>query len=227
MHAGLRREGGHGARTVAGDDLDLDAGLGELLERLLHAAAQLVAEGDEGDGLEACGQGGRPVGLAEGERLGPPGEQHHAQAARGPLRGARPPIDLRGAFRAGAQRRRHHLGRAEHVGPARLAGLEGEAAPLALGGEEGLVRRRRPLRGVRGAQRLHRAVGVGGAGGEGADELLRARLVGPQRQQFVCLHDAGRQGAGLVGTEHVDVAQRLHGVELLHQHVLAEQPDGA
>ena len=77
------------------------------------------------------------------------------------------------------------------------------------------------------AQRLDGAVGVGGAGREGAEQLGQAALLGAQRQRLLELDHARGERAGLVGAEHVDVAQRLHGVELLHQHVLAEQAHGA
>ena len=88
------------------------------------------------------------------------------------------------------QRRREDLGRAEHVGAARLAVGEGEAAPLALGREERLVRGRQALRGERGAERLDRPVGVGRAGGEGAEQARCARVVGAQPRQLLERHHA-------------------------------------
>jgi len=221
VHAGLRGQRRHRARVVAADDLDLDAGLGELVERLLDAGAQLVAEAHEAEGLHLVRQLGRPVAVAEGDRLRPPGEEHDAQAARGPGVGLRPPVG------AGAQRRCHHLGRAEDVRAGRLAVGEREPAPLARRREERLVRGLE-ARGRQGlAQRLDGAVGVGGAGREGAEQLGQAALLGAQRQRLLQLDHARRERAGLVGAQHVDVAQRFDGVELLHQHVLAEQPHGA
>ena len=221
MDAGLRGQRHHREGVVAADDLHLDAGFGELVERLLDAGAQLVAEAHEAEGLHTFGQLGRAVAVAEGDRLGPPGEQHDAQAARGPGVGLRPPVG------AGAQRRRHHLGGAQNVRAARLSLRESEPTPLALRGEERFVDGRQAAGGEALAQRLDRAVGVGGAGREGAEQLGQAALLGAQRQRLLELDHAGRERARLVGAEHVDVAQRLHGVELLHQHVLAEQPHGA
>ena len=185
VDAGLRGEGDHRLGVVARDDLDVDAGLGELLERAAHARAELVAEADEGERLEARGEDRRGVGVgAEGGRLVQPGEHDDAQAARGPLVGAPAPVG------AGAQRRRQDLGRAEHVRAARLAVGEGEAAPLALGREEGLVRGRQALRRERGAERLDRPVGVGRAGGEGAEQARCARVVGAQPRQLLERHHA-------------------------------------
>ena len=78
-----------------------------------------------------------------------------------------------------------------------------------------------------GAQRLDRPVGVGGAGGEGAEQARCARVVGAQPRHLLERHHARGQCPRLVGAEDVDVAQALHRVELLHQHVLAQQPYGS
>ena len=70
LHAGLRGEGDHRLGVVARDDLDVDAGVGELLERAAHAGAELVAEADERERLEALGEDGRGVRVVdEGDRL--------------------------------------------------------------------------------------------------------------------------------------------------------------
>ena len=95
------------------------------------------------------------------------------------------------------------------------------------------MRGRPALRRERGAERLDRPVGVGGAGGEGGQQPLRplpglvAAAVRAQRRELLVGDRARRQRAGLVGAQHVHVAQALDGVELLHQHVFAEQPDRA
>ena len=73
------------------------------------------------------------------------------------------------------------------------------------------------------ADRRDGLVGVAGGRGEGAQDALDARPLGAQRHDVLQLDHAGGERPGLVGAQHVDVAQRLDGVEALHEDVLPQQ----
>ena len=61
---------------------------------------------------------------------------------------------------------------------------------------------------------------------EGAEDLAYVRLVrAVERAQLGDVHAALGEGAGLVEADHVDAGQALDGGQLLHQALLAAEPD--
>ena len=123
LHAGLRGEGDHRLGVVAGDDLDVDAGLGELLERLrtpgrssslkqMRASASRPSGrtgGASGSSLKASGSARPANSTTRRPRAA------HSSALRAPVgAGARAPAPASRARRARtcrAPRRRRRRGR--------------------------------------------------------------------------------------------------------------------
>ncbi len=169
--AGLAGQRGDRLRVVAADDLHLDAGLGELLERVLDLGPQLVAEADEAERHQAGRQrrvrllgrlaAARDVRLlVEGLHLRPVGEEQHPQAGAGPL------VDLLLQAVGRRQVRGDHLRGAEHEGAAEAVVVDAQGAPLAGRGEDDLFDRAGGAAAEGLVQRRRRAVALGGAGGE-------------------------------------------------------------
>ena len=190
---------------------------------VLHAGAQLVAEADEAEGLAAVGQLRRRVAVAEGDRLRPPANSttrrpRAAQASACVL----PGVGRRAAPAPPSPARRARRCRAPPP-PAKASPLHlrDDEKSASCAGSQALGRQ--APRACASMVRLASVVLAAKAPRSGATRAL----LGAQRQRVFQLDHARGERAGLVGAEHVDVAQRLDGVELLHEHVLAEQAHGA
>ena len=219
-HAHALGDVAHRLHRVARDDVDAHTLLVEVLERLRGGEAHTVPDEDQGQGLHGAHD---DVLLVEALHLRQHQHAAHAgQAGDGVLysRQLRVPLEqeLRRADRVGAC-----IGAVDHAGVLVLGG-EGHDARLALNG-----------RGSVGALLEVGDVAVYGLGG-----LVGARLVDHRVQrhqgmqgvevlpalqgdELVDLHLAGGDGAGLVKADHVHTGERLHAVELLHQHLVLRQ----
>ena len=206
LDAELREQRGHGLGVVAGDDLGFDLEFRHRREGAADLVAQLIAERDEGERLEA---GERRVRRGQPRRAG---EHQRAQAARGGrlVRLAQ----AGGAASGGAQDR---LRRAEHEHDPLRAAVELDRTPAPRGAEGHLRDWPRAVRGL--AERLRerpgRLVLLGGGDRERAQPVGVA-LGSGRPAQLLQGEPVGGERAGLVEADHVDVVEGLDGVDVLH-----------
>ncbi len=195
--------GADGEGVVPGDDLQVDALVGEVAQGVGGVGADLLLEAQQGDGAQA-----RPAGCRR------PGLRTSTATSRVRLPVRRRLFGLDPHRFAGAGVGQHHLGGPEHPGS---VALEGGRAPLAGRGE----RHRRaalpalgPRMGIGEGQEGGVGVGLVTERAEGRVEILTTAVegLGPGEDDL-----ALGQRAGLVQAEHVDPGQPLDRGQLLDE----------
>ena len=215
------RHRGHRLPGVARDQLQVHLLLAHEGDRLLGVGAEGLLEHDQGqrgDRRRRLGVGVRREACRWRDRRRPPGARSRVCSSRALLEGRR---------QLQRPARREHVGGAEHEGLAAAAPVQGEPAPLPLGGERHLGGDPLPGRRVLLGDRLEGPVALARAAGEAGERLVgvpRVRLVGDLHRDQLQL--AGGQGPGLVDADRVDGRQGLGGAHLLDEGVEAGEADG-